>query len=1216
MLDQISNDVAEIRRLLDEQFRTALDASRQVTIGGEVRDSVVITGDRNTVFIQHVIAPIRRLPIDYTTRIKSFRDNYLGTPQHPVTFGGREEVLRQLDNWLADPTTPYLLLTAPAGRGKSALLAQWLAQLCSSLPIVFVPISIRFSTNSASVAFASLAEQLARSFNEEILTDANTPYEVWRGICSRYLQRQPPQGRLLVVLDGVDEAADWDADGALFPLNPPPGLKVIVSARLTAHRSEAKDWLRALVWDRLNVDCLMLDPLDKTGLSDVLKKMNRSLDQLAHQPFIDELYRLTGGEPLLVRLYVEDLWQCSTHASRLTAEDLSTIKPGYKGYMDRWFEDQRKLWGDDTPLKERSVRETLNLLATALGPLQADDLLSLADRSAIEDSWMLDQALYPLERFVIATNDGYVFSHPKLGDYFFENLTNSERQALEQRFLQWCKCVFDNLHKESLAPQQAPPYVVRFYRAHLQRANTPLSNLRHLAESQAWAATWEAYEGGYNGYLSDIAAVWQRAAAENRLAAEAHQPKPTPHLGLEIRCALIESTIRALVYNLPPNLPKLLVQHGIWSVTQAMSYVRQMLDGHQQATTLRTLAPHLSLELLHDALVAARKIKEELFRADALAALAPHLPKGLLPDALTAACEIKKEPFRTEALTALVPYLPETERHAVLTDALAAACKIADEKYRAEAIIALAPHLPETERHAVLTDALAAACKIPEKSFRTKVLAELAPHLPETERHAVLLKALAVTRKIADKKTRAEMLAALAPHLSGKDRYAVLTEALAAAREIAEDWLRVKGIAALAPHLPETERYAVLTEALAAARKIDEQKYWFRAEALAALVPYLPETERHAVLTEALAATRKIAEGKDRAEILTALAPHLSEKERYAVLTEALAATRKIAEGKDRAEILTALAPHLSEKERYAVLTDALAAACKIAEGKDRAEMLAALAPHLSGKDRYAVLTEALAAAREIAEDWLRVKGIAALAPHLPETERYAVLTEALDTARKIADKKARAEALAALASHLPETERHAVLTEALDAARKIKDDQSRALALVALAPHLPPKLRAEALAAARAIDWKDFRTWALAMLAPHLTPELRAEALAAARAINWKPYRVEAIAALVPYLPETERHDVLTEALATDPAIYNDLSSKMLATLAPHLAALPAPLRYRCLTETLPLLARRPRPELLACLHALLPLITATGGAKAAGEMFHALRDVAQWWP
>lgn len=43
-------------------------------------------------------------------------------------------------------------------------------------------------------------------------------------------------------------------------------------------------------------------------------------------------------------------------------------------------------------------------------------------------------------------------------------------------------------------------------------------------------------------------------------------------------------------------------------------------------------------------------------------------------------------------------------------------------------------------------------------------------------------------------------------------------------------------------------------------------------------------------------------------------------------------------------------------------------------------------------------------------------------------------------------------------------------------------------------------------------------------------------------------------------------------------------------------------------------LLSRRHCPELRTGLHALLPLITATGGAKAAGEMFHALRDVAQW--
>ncbi|MDW8233435.1 MAG: hypothetical protein RMJ54_11690 [Roseiflexaceae bacterium] len=140
-LEQIRRDVAAIRRLLDERFRAALDAARQVTISGDVRNSVIITGDYNVV-IQNLIAPVRRLPTDYATRIENFLLTYLGTPERPVPFGGRDDALRRLDAWLHDPTTSSLLLTAPAGRGTSALLTRWLARLRLDLPLLFVPVSI------------------------------------------------------------------------------------------------------------------------------------------------------------------------------------------------------------------------------------------------------------------------------------------------------------------------------------------------------------------------------------------------------------------------------------------------------------------------------------------------------------------------------------------------------------------------------------------------------------------------------------------------------------------------------------------------------------------------------------------------------------------------------------------------------------------------------------------------------------------------------------------------------------------------------------------------------------------------------------------------------------------------------------------------------------------------------------------------------------------
>src|SRR5262245_61635702 len=74
-------------------------------------------------------------------RIAGFLEGYDGSRGRPVPFGGRAAALSRLSAWLDDPEAPYLLLTAPAGRGKSALLVRWCADLLSrkDLALVFLP---------------------------------------------------------------------------------------------------------------------------------------------------------------------------------------------------------------------------------------------------------------------------------------------------------------------------------------------------------------------------------------------------------------------------------------------------------------------------------------------------------------------------------------------------------------------------------------------------------------------------------------------------------------------------------------------------------------------------------------------------------------------------------------------------------------------------------------------------------------------------------------------------------------------------------------------------------------------------------------------------------------------------------------------------------------------------------------------------------------------
>ena len=403
-------------------------------------------------------------------------------------------------------------------------------------------------------------------------------------------------------------------------------------------------------------------------------------------------------------------------------------------------------------------------------------------------------------------------------------------------------------------------------------------------------------EGKTAVFIKDIARAWQ-------LAEEHFSENKSEFMGLQVRYALITTSLNSLAGNIPAELMALLIQHEIWTPAQGLAYVRQNQDDGKRAERLKAISPHLPSTLLPEALATAREIGDESNRAEALTGLAPYLPENLLPEALATAREIGDESNRAEALTGLAPHLPE-----ILPEALATAREIRNEYYRAEALTGLAPHLPE-----ILPEALATAREIRNESNRAKALTGLAPYLPEN----LLPEALATAREIGHESDRAEALTGLAPYLPEN----LLPEALATAREIGHESDRAEALTGLAPYLPE-----ILPEALATAREIGDEYY--RAKALTGLAPYLPE-----ILPEALATAREIGDESDRAKALTGLAPYLPE-----ILPEALATAREIGNEYYRARALTGLAPYLPE-----ILPEALATAREIGNESNRAKALQAL---------------------------------------------------------------------------------------------------------------------------------------------------------------------------------------------------------------------------------------------------------------------------------
>jgi len=961
---------------------------------------------------------INRLPTDYAIRIQNFLTEYLGTPQHPVPFGGRQAMLEILDAWLSNPTAPpYLLLAAPAGRGKSAVLAHWSIHLepDPNVSVVFIPVSIRFRTNLAGVVFAALAARLAVLYGEKVLiTDQSA--EFWRGIASSYLSRPLPDGRsLVVILDGVDEAADWEPGADLFPLAPPPGVRVMVAARYRAGDADATGWLRCLGWERPGLALSpALRPLNRHGVADVLNKMGMPLDILARDiDIVTELHRLSGGDPLLVRLYVDDLWTRGKAAARLTPTDLYTIQPGYEGYFARWWEEQRKLWGKQSPLKEPVVQVLLNLLACALGPLMRDDLLKLGAMEEL-NTWMLAEALHSLERFVIGDGkqQGYIFSHPKLAAYFYDKLSGGENEEWEGRFLRWGKEILAKLNTQILPQRGVPAYIVQYYGAHLGRAQVDAVDLYALV-SEGWLRAWETLESTISGFLNDVDRAWVRADRED-------------DIGMQIRCALCYASVRTLRAHIPIDLLVKVVENGIVPPEQVLIIVKGKFGHEAKAAALIALVPILakiSEELTQKALVIARGITSLVWCVKSLMALVPYV-SGLTQEQifrgiLSRLEQIQDAEFQSFILEGLAKQLP----HHLLEQALSLAKGIESHGWGALAISHLI-ELPD----AALYFSVEEAVNIAQQAIWSSIEAEAQSRdsNPDSMWHFMSL------LRNSEPEVRTKALVRLTPYLSDEYMESVWRMMLDFERgfELKEFfevcWSRLSVNA--------------LREALPTIWRISSSSFFDHSD-LSSYVPYLLQR----IPQDTIASVKMIEDPWRQVMVLIAVASHITDALQEELLQETFDVAIKIEDKLKYAQILMRLAEVHGLPQ--SLLTKAVQAIWKTVRGKDDngveyAGILLDLIPLLTPASQLRVLEKAISMVRR-----------------LPDY----VENESLIFRRHGYSLYPKAATLSKLVSRLSELAQSTLLEEVIGIIRDIKTEKVRVSALLEIElSRLPVNLQRE----------------------------------------------------------------------------------------------------------------------------------------------------------
>jgi hypothetical protein len=1051
------------------------------------------------------------------------------------TFVGRDEVLAQIDTFLSNRTSGYLLISAEAGQGKTALAVYLAAQRGYLLHLIGSPWAGEprpgdLPRNTPQEIARNLGQQLIERYGFERVRlhgNAHELCDAFRNLLRRLSERPlPSRGYpLVIMLDGLDEACESEGVGVWNLMPRPSELPSFVFFILLGRPTT--DWSEAPAPS----PTVPLSPLDAAAVRQMLTSAGDPTPR--SDDFILQVQVISGGSPLYLRHLVEDIVAWGEDAG----PRLSLLPRRVDEYYGLQFERL------DREIKkaryEQKAFDIIWLLAFAYEPLSRGQIIRITGMR----SMVFDRAIEPIRRFTVGT-ERHSLIHPvfrKVARKQFEDrLVAEERTQFFDRLLTYCRRWPEH------ATEEDQGYALRHYASHLAEAEQR-EELHQLVacgpgDRQTWAEARYAMDGSYAGYLGDLHLAWSHA--------DAGGPPPATAVGRQVRYALIESSIHGLACNFPAELLVALVVHQVpgWSPAAALDTVSLISDEREHATALALLVPELPSELMPQALATALAIENEWRRVETMVALAPHLPSELLLQALTAVQAIGDEWMREKALGTLAPYLPSE----LMPQALITALAISDELSRAGALAHLAPHLlPD-----LLPQALDLCEAISAEAPREIALAALAPHLPPE----LLARALGIGRGIQDPMHRAKVLAILIPLLPIDVSADVLTQAWCSAQAIRDPQRRADALTTLVPLVPSVRKEQLLAEALAAAQEI-----WYgpvRGDALAVLAQYLPRERRDGVLTEAISSAKGAREGDwDRADSLITMMQSTPVEWHAKILVEALPAALEIDDEATRGLALVALAPYLPPN----LIADVLAGIRTINDDKARAGALVGVAPYLPA----GLLGPALKAAQSIRVSTWRADVLVALTPLLPiylisevqslesmlPTRERCRLQAAIAmrfpnghqtefllaaTNNSIDDRVACTRALAALAPHLPSD----VLGQVLRAVPDIWNEEERTEVLASLVPHLSPELLREALMIVLTIDNRSWRVRAVGILAVHLSDELLSQALAVVLRFNDVMDYPEVIANLAPYLPAHEREALVVRAFSMAQAIEDDFES------------------------------------------------------------------------
>ena len=519
----------------------------QVYIEGNVNSDVggvgdVFHGDVNYFKTIYQLYPADEpVPFSPNAAIKNILERSLQSP-----FGGREKEFAIVNSFLREKECGHIFVTGSSGFGKTTLMSHLIERFKKqNINFIYYFISQRDGTANEDDFLRGLCRQLVNHFKLEGALPDN-PSDI-RSLYADLLNRQLDNNRLIIVIDGLDEANGWQPNRNIFPATLPKGVFVLFSARQIAN----KDWLDQLGLSPKKCEIIQLNGLNRDEIIQAFHAAGgKASEWIDIDRFCNDVMDISSRDPFYIQCLLTDI-----EDGRTTLENIGDEPKTVKVYLDRWWQELQKETGDS------KVVDLLGYLVVARGPLGLSDLINI-DPSNSSVGLTLDSSLNKVKRFVVGDREtGFKLCHPRLQDFISRRIAQNLTQY-EDRLINYCLETWRNSNE----------YALRHLVAHLfQRGR--FKEVHNLLSDPEFLRAKRIKFGSYYSIMEDIFRAIEIAEQEGYDGLQ--------HL---IFYSVILAALRTQTGNITLDVIKVLVELG--QVGRALNYAKNI---HQPVEKARAL---------------------------------------------------------------------------------------------------------------------------------------------------------------------------------------------------------------------------------------------------------------------------------------------------------------------------------------------------------------------------------------------------------------------------------------------------------------------------------------------------------------------------------------------------------------------------------------------------------------------------------------------------